>query len=56
MPLKESFLAYVELQRAANAAREAYGINDERTVKAYDRANEMKRSLIVALEKVESCL
>jgi hypothetical protein len=53
MPLKELFLNYVERQRSANAAKEAYGIDDDKTVKAYDEANVYKRKVLDMIEEVE---
>jgi hypothetical protein len=53
MPIKERFLSYVELQRAANATREIYGPNDLRTIEAYDKANDMKRRVMNEIEELE---
>lgn len=54
MPVKEKFLSYVELQRAANEYRHAYGPDDPKTVDAYQRANEMKRQVMNLIEELES--
>jgi hypothetical protein len=51
--LKETFLSYVELQRNANNYKEAYGIDDYRTVDAYARANLKKREMLELIEAVE---
>ena len=53
MPLKEQFLSYVEMQRSANAYKEAYGANDPRTVDAYQKANEMKKKVMNDIEELE---
>ena len=53
MPIKERFLSYVELQRAANFARDAYGPDDQRTIEAYDKANVMKRRVMNEIEELE---
>jgi hypothetical protein len=53
MPIKERFLSYVELQRAANATREAYGPDDQRTIQAYVKANVMKRRVMNEIEELE---
>jgi hypothetical protein len=53
MPIKERFLSYVELQRGANAAREAFGSDDPRTVDMYQKANEVKREVLSAIEELE---
>jgi len=53
MPLKERFLSYVEMQRSANTARDAYGADDPRTVDAYQKAHEMKRKVINDIEELE---
>ena len=54
MPLKEKFLSYVEQQRSANAAREAYGPDDPKTVDAYMKANETKREVLNMIDNIES--
>jgi len=51
--LKEKFLSYVEQQRAANQAREAYGSDDPRTVDAYMKANQTKREVLTLIEELE---
>jgi hypothetical protein len=51
--LKEKFLSYVEQQRSANQAREAYGIDDPRTVDAYMKANQTKREVLTLIEALE---
>lgn len=53
MPIKERFLSYVELQRNANSYRESYGTDDPRTVDMYQRANEVKREVMNAIEDLE---
>ena len=53
MPLKELFLNYVERQRSANAAKDAYGIDDDKTIKAYEEANVYKRKVLDMIEEVE---
>ena len=53
MPLKELFLNYVERQRCATATKEAHGVDDPRTTKAYAEANEYKRKVLDLIEEVE---
>ena len=53
MPIKEKFLSYVELQRSANDCRNAYGIDDPKTVDAYQRANEVKRIVLREIDELE---
>lgn len=53
MPLKEKFLSYVEMQRSANAAKEAFGFGDPRTRTAYEKANEMKKKVMNDIEELE---
>lgn len=53
MPLKEVFLSYVERQRSANAAKDAHGIDDKRTLEAYEEANAYKRKVLDMIEEVE---
>ena len=53
MPLKELFLSYVERQRSANATKDAYGIDDPKTIDAYQVANEYKRKVLNMIEEVE---
>ena len=53
MPLKELFLSYVERQRTANAAKDAYGIHDSKTAKAYEEANAYKRKVLNMIEELE---
>ena len=50
MPLKEKFLSYVEMQRSANDCKDAYGIESEKTKEAYEKANQLKREILDALE------
>lgn len=54
MALKEKFLSYVELQRNANAMRESNGADDPKTVDAYQKANEVKRTVLDMIEKLEN--
>ena len=51
MALKETFLSYVELQRAANSARDQYGAMSIQTVEAYQKANEVKRQILEIIEE-----
>lgn len=53
MAIKEKFLTYVELQRSANDFRTAFGIDDLRTVEAYQKANLLKREVLTAIEDIE---
>ena len=53
MPLKELFLNYVERQRSANATKDAFGIDDPKTKKAYEEANAYKRKVLDMIEEVE---
>ena len=53
MPLKEMFLSYVEMQRAANATKDTNGTDDPKTVDAYQRANEQKRKVLQYIEQLE---
>lgn len=52
MPLKELFLNYVERQRSANAAKDAFGVDDPKTKDAYEEANVYKRKVLDAIEEV----
>lgn len=53
MPVKEKFLAFVELQRNANNFRESHGIDAPETIEAYKRANELKRQVMDMIEELE---
>lgn len=54
MPLKERFLSYVELQRAANDFKTAFGIEDKKTIDAYAKANEAKTSVLTMIDELEN--
>ena len=54
MPLKECFLIYCELQRDANYTKEVYGIDDDHTRIAYEKANEQKRKVLNMIEEFEN--
>lgn len=54
MPLKELFLSYVELQKNAEHHKEIYGIENEKTLEAYARANDQKRKFLIKLEELET--
>lgn len=54
MALKERFLAYVELQRDANATREVFGSAHPKTTAAYEKANTAKRQLIFDMERLNN--
>jgi hypothetical protein len=56
MPLKEIFLSYVEMQRAANdeRSRSDNPSYDPTVKKAYDRANEQKRKVLDEIEKLNN--
>ena len=53
MSLKEKFLMYAELQRSANSYKEAFGPDDPKTVDAYQKANEVKRNVLIDIEELE---
>ena len=53
MSIKDSFLVYVELQRSANAPRDAYGIDSEVTRIAYDKANKQKQKVLDEISELE---
>ena len=53
MALKEKFLIYVEMQRGANVTRDAHGPDDPLTVDAYQKANQVKREVLSAIEDLE---
>lgn len=53
MSIKDRFLKYVELQRNANDYRIAHGASDIRTVEAYQKANEVKRTVLSEIEELE---
>lgn len=53
MSIKEMFLVYVELQRNANATRDARGIESEVTKIAYDKANKQKQKVLDEIEDLE---
>ena len=53
MSIKEMFLVYVELQRNANATRDAHGIESEVTKIAYDKANKQKQKVLDEIEDLE---
>lgn len=52
--LKEKFLSYVELQASAEHAKYAYGASADKSVKAFEKANDAKRKLIKLIEEYES--
>ena len=54
MGLKETFISYTELQRSARNMKEAYGSQDTRTIKAYEKANEVKRLVLDIIDDLES--
>lgn len=51
MTLKNKFLSFVEMQRSANACKEAFGSDDPKTVDAYQQANQLKREILEALDQ-----
>lgn len=53
MRLKDCFISYCELQRAADEAFRAYGPNDNQVVKMFETANDMKRFLLNQLEEID---
>lgn len=50
--LKNLFLNYVEHQRNANAIRDAHGVDDKKTIAAYDAANTLKRELLTEIDNL----
>jgi 1,2-phenylacetyl-CoA epoxidase PaaB subunit len=56
MPLKEIFLSYVEMQRAANDERSnsKNPAFDPAVRKAYDKANNQKRKVLDEIEKLNN--
>ena len=54
MPLKEKFLSYVELQRAANDFKSAFGIQASQTIEAYIKANEAKTQVLTMIDELEN--
>lgn len=54
MSLKEKFLSYVELQHSAEQAKCAYGASSDKSVKAFEKANNAKREFITLIEDYES--
>lgn len=53
MSLKEKFLTYVEMQRSARNYREVHGVDNPKTVDAYQRANQVKREVINMIDELE---
>lgn len=53
MPLKETFLRYVEMQRCANSTKDQYGIESKNTKEAYEQANAYKRKVLDMIEELE---
>lgn len=53
MTLKALFIQYVEKQRAANEYKTTLGTDDIRTVDEYQEANDLKRKILIAIEKIE---
>lgn len=56
MSLKDRFILFVELQRAANAAKDANGPMHPSTIVAYGKANAVKRELVDKLDQVDPTL
>ena len=54
MGMKEKFLTYVEVQRAANATRLHKGTDHPDTKVAYEQANKLKRELLIIMEQHEN--
>lgn len=56
MPLKEMFLKYVEMQRAANEQKYASSdpTRDRSVAEAYAKANDMKRAVLNEIEKLQN--
>lgn len=56
MPLKELFLRYVETQRSANDIKcaSANPSFDKNVAEAYAKANELKRQVLVEIEKLQN--
>lgn len=52
MAIKEMFLNYVELQRNARSILLAYGPEDQRTIEAYEKANNQKRKVLNKIEEL----
>lgn len=51
--VKNLFLKYVEMQKAAESAVRDHGPNDDRTRQAFVIANELKAQVIAQLEKIK---
>ena len=51
--LKDKFLKYSEAQRVAEHSLFVHGVQSEITIRAFDKANEIKRELLIDLDKVD---
>ena len=51
MRLKEKFIKFCELQKAANFERSVKGHDHLDTIKAYERANQLKREILEGLDE-----
>jgi hypothetical protein len=51
MTLKEKFISFCELQKAANLERSLKGHEDRDTIEAYERANKLKREILEGLDE-----
>lgn len=51
MGLKERFIMFCEYQRAAEKSKEIKGSDHPDTVKAYAKANDMKREILEGIDE-----
>ena len=53
MSLKNEFVIFCECQRNADELLRSSSPQEDHVIKAFEKANEMKRSLIVKLEAID---
>jgi hypothetical protein len=51
MRLKDKFISFCELQKTANLERSLKGHEHQDTIKAYERANKLKREILEGLDE-----
>ena len=51
MGLKEKFISFCEFQKAANHEREVKGPAHKDTINAYEKANQLKREILEAIDE-----
>lgn len=51
MGLKEKFIMFCELSKSANEVKEYKGSDHPDTIKAYEKANNMKREILEGIDE-----